>query len=108
MRGRAMHFRGCRVNYLNLRGSTLTDVTFTDCQIDELDLGQATVERVRFTGSRIGTLTLHNTALKDVDLRRAELGVVNGAASLTGATMSMQQLMDLGPQLARESGIQID
>ena len=107
LQGRSLHFRGCRLNYLNLRGSTLTDVAFTDCQIDELDLGQATVERMGFPGSRIGALTMHNALLKDVDLRGAELGAVNGAASLKGATISSQQLLDLAPQLARESGIQV-
>lgn len=108
LQARALHFRGCRLNYLNLRGSTLTDVAFTDCQIDELDLGQATVERMGFPGSRIGALTMHNAVLKNVDLRGVELGVVNGAASLKGATISSQQLMDLAPQLARESGIRVD
>ncbi len=108
MQGRAVHFRGCRLNYLNLRGSTLIDIAFTDCQIDELDLGQATVERMGFPGSRIGTLTMHKAVLKDVDLRGAELGAVNGAASLKGATISTQQLLDLAPQLARESGILVD
>lgn len=105
LKGRAVHFRDCRLNYLNLRGSTLADVAFTDCQIDELDLGQATVERMGFPGSRIGTLTMHNATLKDVDLRGAVLDIVNGAASLKGATISPDQLMGLAPQLARESGI---
>lgn len=104
---RAVIFRGCRLSYVNLRGSTLTDVAFTDCQIDELDLGQANVERMRFQGSRIGVLALHQATLTDVDLRGAALEIVNGAASLKGATISPEQLMGLAPQLAREFGIGI-
>ena len=104
---RAVHFKNCRLNYLNLRGSKLADVAFTDCQIDELDLGQASAERMRFTGSRIGVLSLHGGTLKDVDFRGAELEVVNGAASLRGATISPEQLMNLAPQLATEFGIRV-
>lgn len=108
LRGRAVLFNGCRLNYLNLRGSTLTDIAFTSCQIDELDLGQATVERMGFQDSRIGTLSVHNATLKHVDFRMAELGAVNGAASLSGATISSRQLLDLAPQLAHEAGILVD
>ena len=104
---RSVHFHGCRLSYLNLRGSKLSDVAFTDCQIDELDLGQATMERVGFEGSRIGVLSMHQATCKDVDLRGAVLEVVNGAASLKGATISGEQLVGLAPQLAREFGIRI-
>ncbi len=107
VQGRSVHFWSCRLNYLNLRGSTLTDVAFTDCQIDELDLGQATVERMAFTDSRIATLSMHNATLKDVDLRGAALELVNGAASLRGATISPEQLIGLAAQLASESGIEV-
>lgn len=105
--GRSVSFRSCRLNYLNLRGSRLTDIAFSDCQIDELDLGQARVERMSFSDSRIGTLSMHNATLKDVDLRGADLNAVNGAESLKGATISTQQLLDLAPQLARELGIHV-
>lgn len=102
---RALHFKGCWLNYLNLRGSKLFDVAFTDCQIDELDLGEVTAQRMLFTGSRVGILSLYGGALTDVDLRGAALEVVNGAASLKGATISSEQLMALAPQLAAEFGI---
>ncbi len=104
---RGVHFSGSRINYLNLRGSTMTDVAFTDCHIDELDLGQASVERMRFQSTRIGVLTMHRATFKDVDLRGAELEIVNGAASLKGATISPEQLMGLAPQLAVEFGIRV-
>ncbi|MEO7588732.1 MAG: pentapeptide repeat-containing protein [Arachnia sp.] len=105
---RSVKFTGCRLNYLNLRGSKLTDVAFADCQIDELDLGQAAAQRVSFTGTRIGILSLHGGTLTDVDLRGASLEVVNGAASLRGATISLAQLTGLAPQLAAEFGILVD
>ncbi|RMB61379.1 pentapeptide repeat-containing protein [Tessaracoccus antarcticus] len=107
LQGKAVHFRGCRLNYLNLRGSKLADVAFTDCQIDELDLGQATAQRVQFAGTRIGILSLHGGTFTDVDLRGAGLEVVNGASSLRGATISPEQLVGLGPQLAEEAGIRV-
>lgn len=104
---KAVHFNGCRLNYLNMRGSRLFDVAFTDCHIDELDLGQAKAQRMRFTGCHIGTLALHDNVFQDVDLRGAELEIVNGAASLKGATVSSGQLMGLAPQLATELGIRV-
>ncbi len=105
---KSVQFRGCRLNYLNMRGSKLTDVAFVDCQIDELDLGQATAERLRFEGTRIAVLSLHGGTFKDVDLRGAVLEVVNGAASLKGATISPDQLTGLAPQLAAEFGIRVE
>lgn len=108
LKGRALLFNGCRLNYLNLRGSTLIDVAFRNCQIDELDLGQATIERMGFVDSQIGALSMHNATLKHVDFRMAQLSAVNGASSLRGATISSQQLLDLAPQLAKEAGILVD
>lgn len=104
---RAVHFKGCRISYLNLRGSKLLDFCFTDCVIDELDLLQADAKRVSFPGSRIGSLTVHNSKVADFDLRRAELSSVSGWTWLGGATMSEDQLMFLAPQIAAELKIRL-
>lgn len=104
---RAVHFRGCRINYLNLRGSKLLDLCFTDCIIDELDLLQADARRVAFPGSRVGSLTVHDSKVADFDLRGADLASVSGWTWLAGATMSEEQLTFLGPQIAAELRIRI-
>ena len=43
---RSVHFVGCKLSFVNLRGAELLDVAFTDCVIEELDLGQSKVRRV--------------------------------------------------------------
>ncbi|MCC2594202.1 pentapeptide repeat-containing protein [Tessaracoccus sp. OS52] len=104
---KAVHFRNCRISYLNLRGSKLLDVAFTDCIVDELDLLQADAKRIAFAGSRVGSLAVHNSKVADFDLRGAELSAVSGWVSLAGATLSEDQLMFLAPQIAAELGIRV-
>ncbi|GAB3810843.1 pentapeptide repeat-containing protein [Tessaracoccus terricola] len=104
---RAVHFRGCRISYLNLRGSKLLDFCFTDCIVEELDLLQADAKRFAFPGTRIGSLTVHNSKVADIDLRGAELASVSGWQWLAGATMSEEQLMFLAPQIAAELKIRV-
>lgn len=104
---RAVRFSGCRISYLNLRGSKLLDVVFRDCIIDEVDLLQADARRLSFEGTRIGTLAVHNSKVADFDLRGAELQVVTGWSSLAGATVTEEQLMLLAPQLAAELRIRV-
>lgn len=104
---KALHFKGCRINYLNLRGAKLEDVAFTDCIVDELDLLQADAKRVAFPGTRIGSLALHNSKVADLDLRGAEVSSVSGWVSLAGATLSEEQLMFLAPQIAAELRINV-
>lgn len=101
----SVHLVGCRLGYVNLRGAELRDVVFTDCTIDELDLGQATLERVAFHDTRVARLDLQGATLKNVDLRGAELREISGVASMSGATVSEHQLMDLAPLLAADRGI---
>lgn len=105
---RSVHFIGCKIGYLNLRGAELTDVAFTDCQITDLDLVGTTARRVAFAGSRIDQLTLRDGRLNDVDLRGAQLAGIQGLASLRGATVSEEQLLLLAPLLAVELGLRVE
>ena len=105
---RSVHVDGCKLDYLNLRGSELVDVLFTDCVIGELDLLDAVVRRLRFTGCRISRLNVQRSEFHDVDLRGAELEVVDGLLDLGGATVTPDQLTLLAPLLAEQLGITID
>lgn len=98
----------CKLGYVNLRGARLTDVSFGDCLIDELDVGGATLERVAFPGTRIGRLLAPGARLRDVDLRGARLDDLEGVDGLRGATVSLDQLLDLAPMLAARLGILVD
>lgn len=98
---------GCRLGYLNLRGSRLTDVLFRDCTIDELDLSSATASRLSFAGTTVRTLTLDGARLSDVDLRSLDPERIDGITGLRGASLRPDQLQLLAPALARALGIHV-
>lgn len=105
---RSVHFVGCKLSFVNLRGAELLDVVFTDCVIDELDLIGAAVNRVQLIGTRVTHLSVRQAKLKDLDLRGATLEVVEGLMDLRGATISPQQLMLLAPLFADEVGLNVE
>lgn len=100
-------FDNVRANYLNLRGVEAIDLTLRRCRIEELDLGGAQIRRADLSGSEIERLILTDARLTDVDLRQAELAVLEGVAYLRGATISERQLTRLAPALASHLGIGI-
>ncbi|UIN29295.1 pentapeptide repeat-containing protein [Microbacterium binotii] len=104
---RSVHFTGCRLGFVNLRGAELLDVQFTDCSIDELDLSETRCRRVQFTDTRIASLELPRASLTDMDLRGAALSAVSGIGHLSGATISHEQALQLTPLLAAHVGISI-
>jgi len=105
---RNVHFVRCKLGYLNLRGANLTDVAFTDCVISDLDLLRATATRVSFAGTRIGRLELSGSKLEDVDLRGASLADIGTLEGLRGATITLDQLLEIAPALAEGLGIQVE
>ncbi len=105
---RQVAFTGCKLGYVNLRGAELADVSFTDCVIEDLDLGRAHASRVSLAGCRITRLELANSKLRDVDLRGATLGDVGTPEGLRGATVSVDQLLDLAPILAARLGMIVE
>ncbi|MEO5779014.1 pentapeptide repeat-containing protein [Arthrobacter sp. PAMC25284] len=96
---------GGKLDYLNLRGSTLTDVQISDCIINELDLGSCTATRVALKNCTIGTLDVSGAKLKDVDVRTTEFRVVSGLGSLAGLVIDDNQLTLLAPLLAAHLGV---
>lgn len=105
---RNVSFTRCKLGYLNLRGAQLTDVAFTDCVISDLDLGRATATRVAFSGTRIERIEVNGARLVDVDLRGARLEDVGNLEGLKGATITLDQLLDLAPAMAQRLGIRVE
>lgn len=105
---RAVHFVGCKLSFVNLRGAELVDVAFTDCTIEELDLGSAVARRVALPGTRVVSLGVRDAELRDVDLRGATIDDLDGLASLRGATISSDQLMLLAPLMAVGLGLRVE
>jgi uncharacterized protein YjbI with pentapeptide repeats len=107
-RWRTVHFTGCKLDYVNLRGAELLDLTFTDCTIGELDLLQANLRRVRFVSTEIDTLGVRQARLRDVDLRGATMHHIDGLLELGGATISEEQASGMAQHFARELGIRVE
>lgn len=105
---RNVHFVRCKLGYLNLRGANLTDVAFTDCVISDLDLMGATASRVSFSGTRIARVELSGSKLEDVDLRGADLADIGSLEGLRGATITLDQLLEIAPALAESLGIKVE
>jgi len=103
-----VEFVGMKLGFVNLRGSTLTDVVFRDCVIDELDIADARLLRVSFDGSRIRAAEGSNTRIDHVDLRAADLDRVERLEGFRGATIGADQLYTLAPLLAAQAGYRVD
>ena len=104
----SVHLRGGKIDYLNLRGSRLSNVIIEDCQIGELDLGGVRADRVAIRNCRIGTLDLTRATCVNVDIRGSEFSTVNGLEGLRGVTVSEEQLALLAPVLASHLGLVVD
>jgi uncharacterized protein YjbI with pentapeptide repeats len=105
---RSVHFIGCKLSFVNLRGAELLDVAFTDCIIEEFDLLSAVLRRVRLADTRVGHLSVRDSELQDVDLRGAALESIDGVLHLRGATISPDQLHVLAPVMAESLGLRIE
>ena len=103
-----VRFTNCRISYLNLRESKLTDVEFRDCKIDEIDLDRAKVSRVAFPGSSVGVFQCEGATLGNVDIRGLEPHKISGVHSLRGATIDDTQLMLFADLFASELGITVE
>ena len=103
-----VRFENCRISYLNLRGSKLTDVEFRDCVIDEIDLDRAKVSRIAFPGSTVSAFQCEGATLGNVDLRGLQPHKISGVHSLRGATIDEMQLMLFAELFAQELGITVE
>ena len=96
---------GIKVDYLDLSGAKLSSVVFEACAIGELELADADLAE----GALRGLVDRHprcgDAQFTDVDLSGAKLRTIGGVASLKGATISPEQLIDVAPLLAGHLGI---
>lgn len=100
--------RGGKIDYLNLRAATLTDVLFDGCVLVEPDFSGARLERVAFTASTLRRVDFTSAVLTDVDLRSvSEWQLAAGLERLSGAVITPAQLLDLAPAFAAQLGIRV-
>ncbi|WP_370646962.1 pentapeptide repeat-containing protein [Arthrobacter sp. zg-Y844] len=105
----SVRVEGGKIDFLNLRGCTLTNVLFSNCIIGELDLDGARLNRVAFRDCRIDSLLLGSggTAV-DADLRGSAFRSITGLAGLKGFTVDEEQLLLLAPLLAAQLGLRVE
>ncbi|MGZ4665101.1 MAG: pentapeptide repeat-containing protein, partial [Frankiaceae bacterium] len=95
------------LDYVNLRGATVSQCQFLDCRIGELDLGGAQVRDVRFPRCEIDDLDVRGATLAAADLRGARLAGLDSVGGLAGAVVTEAQLVRLAPALAAHLGIRV-
>lgn len=101
--------RGGKIDYLNLRKAKLRDVVFEGCVLVEPDFLDARLERVEFVDCALKGADFTGVTFTDVDLRGAvQLEIARGVERLSGAVISMGQLLDLAPVLAVQMGIRVE
>ncbi|WP_286344485.1 pentapeptide repeat-containing protein [Frondihabitans sucicola] len=104
----SVRLSGGKIDFLNLRGSTLRDVVIENCAIGELDLGGVRATRVALVDCRVGTLDVTSAELSSVDLRTTTFDRIDGIPGLRGAIIDDQQLTLLAPLFAAQHGVIVE
>jgi len=122
-----VELRRCRLTGVELAESVLTDVTFAECRLDLAGLRLARLERVVFRDCRLSECELYEARLEDVLFERCELrgasldGVriervefrgcdlsgVGGVASLRGARIAWDDVVQNAPVFATGLGLEL-
>jgi uncharacterized protein YjbI with pentapeptide repeats len=97
----------CTSLRLSLRFSTLQRVIVTTSSMSELDLYGAILDHVLFRDCDLSGATFQGAVVKKLRLERCTLTGVDGALSLRGADVDLDDLITLGPSLAREAGLRL-
>ncbi len=93
-----------RIDVLSLRDAKVRRLEIVDSQIGLLDLTGSRLKEVSVVGGSIEELVPSRGDVDGFDVSRTTLGRVVEAAGLRGVTLSVQQAMELGPDLARHLG----
>ena len=102
-----VRFSNSKLDIVNFRFAKLENVVFEDCVLDDADFYGATLRNVEFIGCTITKITFASAKLHNVDLSKSTIDSVQGVASIKGATISYEQLMQLAPYFAAEAGIKV-
>ncbi len=120
----SVRFEGVRIGVLRADGSDISVFRLESSRIDVLSIRDSRIRRVDIHDTRIGLLDLTGTRVREVtieggsidelipsrgridgfDVSRTTLGRVVDPAGLAGATLTRQQALELGPDLAVHLG----
>ena len=93
---------------LSCRFSTLRVVTFRDCQLPEADFTEAEFDQVLFERCDLRAAKFDHAKVNKVRIAGCNLAGASGATDLRGASMELDDVLSLGPSLAKEIGITIE
>jgi uncharacterized protein YjbI with pentapeptide repeats len=96
-----------KIDFLNLRGSTIREVVLTRVKLGEISLSDATGTSLTLTDCSAETVELHNTRLDTIDLSTSAIPRIDGLGSLRGVVLSLNQVLDLAPAMAKHLGATI-
>lgn len=100
-------WRGCGADMAAFRHSRLLHVTFRDCSLREADFSGMRGEFLRFADCDLRGASFRHAELAGCELRRCRLDDIEGVEGLRGASLEVDQLIDLAPALARAMGIRV-
>ena len=100
-----VHFTNCKLDLANFRMSRLENVIFEGCIVTDLDLYQAKLKDVAFIDCDLENVECSAATMKNVDLTRARIVSIKGLSGLKGAHISSEQLVTLAPYFAQEFGL---
>lgn len=93
-----------RIDVLSIRESRIRRVDIVDTRIGLLDLTGTRVREVVIEGGSIDELIPSRGRIDGFDLSRTRIGRVLDPVALNGATLTRQQALELGPDLAEHLG----
>jgi uncharacterized protein YjbI with pentapeptide repeats len=98
-------WRGCGADMAAFRHARLLHVSFQDCSLREADFTGVRGQVVRFADCDLRGASFRHAELAGCELRRCRLDDIEGVEGLRGASLELDQLIDLAPALARSMGI---
>jgi len=104
---RRVTFRDCKLDDANFRLARLQDVEFHGSVLSRAEFIGGHLDEVAFADSDLGGADFSNVKCAAVDLCGARLDGLRGVGSLAGATIGVDQLVGLAPELARALGLRI-
>jgi uncharacterized protein YjbI with pentapeptide repeats len=96
-----------KIDFLNLRGSTIREVVLTRVKLGEMSLSDASGTSLTLTDCTLETVEFHNSRITMVDLSTSTLTRIEGLDSLRGVILSINQVLDMAPVMARHLGAKI-
>lgn len=96
-----------KIDFLNLRGSTVREVVLIRVTLGEVSLSDASGTKLVLDDCTVESVGLHNSRIATVELSSSRLARLDGLDSLRGVVLSAGQVLDLAPAMARHLGATI-